>query len=143
MGFYEEILDLFENERRDTGLFLDWALNFRYNDEEPSITIHYEPTEELADLFDQGFEELEDVTIFLDQVYGFRLKNDLDWHLIRTMGSFALPDLSTCDESEESMAMDLYDEIMQADEVNFKFAIQEAFLIEVLDWLSEEVDFDD
>ena len=112
MGFYEEILDLFENERRDTGIFLDWALNFRYNDEEPSITIHYEPTEELADLFDQGFEELEDVTIFLDQVFAFRLKEDLDWYRIRTMDFFELPDLSTCDESEESMAMDLYDEIM-------------------------------
>ena len=112
MGFYEEILDLFENERRDTGLFLDWALNFRYNDEEPSMTIHYEPTEELAELFDQGFEELEDVTIFLDQVFGFRLENHLEEDLNRIMGFFALPDLSTCDESEESMAMDLYDEIM-------------------------------
>ena len=112
MGFYEEILDLFKNERRDTGLFLDWALNFRYNNEEPSITIHYEPTEELADLFDQGFEEIEDVTIFLDQVFGFRLQNHLEEYLDRIMGFFALPDLSTCDESEESMAIYLSNEIM-------------------------------
>ena len=143
MGFYEEIFYLFEESNRDTELFLDWAINFRYNDEEPSITIHYMPTEELEDLFYSEFEELEDVSFFLDRVFDFRLENHLEEPAVSITGFFPLPDISDCDGFGENMAMDLYEKIQATDADNLKFFQQEAFLIEVLAWLSEQVDFDD
>ena len=100
---------IFEESNRDTELFLDWVLNFRYNDEEPSITIHHMPTEELEDLFYSEFEEIEDLSFFLDRVFDFRLDNQLEEAIVSITGFFPLPDISGCDGYGEHMALDLYE----------------------------------
>ena len=79
------------------------------------------PTEELEDLFYQGFEEPEDVAIFLDQVFDFRLENHMEEEVDSITGFFPLPDISDCDEYGKNMAMDLYDKIQAADADNLKF----------------------
>ena len=78
------------------------------------------------------WQELEDVSFFLDRVFDFRLENHLEEPAVSITGFFPLPDISDCDGFGENMAMDLYEKIQAADADNLKFFQQEAFLIEVI-----------
>ena len=62
------------------------------------------PTEELEDLFYSGFEEPEDVAIFLDQVFDFRLENHMEEGADRGTGFISLPDMFECNEYEINLA---------------------------------------
>ena len=93
---YDDILSSLEILDEVPEDFLDFALNFRHDAGEMFITVHYEPTDEMAAEFEGPIESREQLERALGIVWRFRADNWLEAEVMADMYPF--PDIDDCNE---------------------------------------------
>lgn len=136
---YVNILEAWNNSAKQEQ-FLDWAMNFRYDESKAHIMIHYSASEDLSQLFQGEFEDVAALKIGLEELFQARVDNQLDQDLLPVLDMTPPPYVAYCDEQQTALVYELTDAIFSMWWDEFVLEFRGDFLERVLEWLSYDVD---
>ena len=108
-------------------------MNFRYESE--SRDTHYEASEDLMQLFDEEFEDVDSLKIALDGLFEARVDNQLSWELPSDFFMSLTPDVSGCDGKQ----MEMINELVAQDDIEMQSELKLHSQGEFLDRVLEEL----
>ena len=113
-------------------------MNFQNDESVSRDEFHYEASEDLTQLFEEKFEDLDSLRIALDGLFQARVDNELEWEIMLDLDMPLPPNVSNCDGKQTELVHELV--AKNEDEMwsDIKLDSQSEFLYKVLKELSDD-----